>query len=67
MFKIRDFSVETLKRHNDLIFPTTCSKGEKVLTSTLYYLAPELMENNIKNDKTEKSDLLSFSLKCYCH
>ena len=65
IFKIADFSVETLKRHEDLIFSTTCSKDEKDLTYTLYYLAPELMENNITNvNKTEKSDIFSFSILC---
>ena len=63
MFKIADFSVETLKRHKDLVFSTTCSKYEKDLTYTLYYLAPELMENNISNfNKTEKTDIFSFSI-----
>ena len=63
MVKIADFSVETLKGHKDLVFSTACSKDEKDLTYTLYYLAPELMENNISNfNKTEKTDIFSF---CY--
>ena len=55
MFKIADFSVETLKRHKDPSFSMSCSKDEKDLTYTLYYLASELMENNISNfNETEK-------------
>ena len=55
MFKIADFSVETLKLHKDPPFSMSFSKNEKDLPYTLYYLASELMENNISNfNETEK-------------
>ena len=58
--------METLKRHKNLVFFTTFSKDENDLTYILYYLAPELMENNIGNfNKTEKTDISSFSILCF--
>ena len=61
MFKIADFSVETLKLHKDPPFSTSSSKNEKDLPYTLYYLASELMENNISNfNETEKVIYLVF-------
>ena len=66
MFKNAEFSMETLKRHKNLVFFTTFSKDVNDLTYILYYLAPELMENNIGNfNKTEKTYIFSFSILCF--
>ena len=66
VFKLSDFSNETLKRHDQSMLGSSCGSS-KEFTYTLFYLAPELIQENfdVTAKITSQTDMFAFSILAY--